>query len=152
MHVENVFGTAISVYLTLVAGFAAIAATTAIEEDDRPNLPARVGRSVTRTSLFLGAPTVIGILVMMAWFSKDGGGGIMSREMGLCILGVIGLGGVFLAWLGSLVLGMIGGAIAKNLPALAAGAVVFLFTSGGAPLMLLFLLMDLSVNKGRRTH
>lgn len=87
MHLDNPFGTAISVYLTLVAGFAAIAATNAIEEDDRPNLPRRVGQSVTLTSLCLGA-----------------------------------------------------------------GAVVFLFTSGGAPLMLLFLLLDLAVNKGRRTH
>lgn len=152
MLVENAFGTAISVYLTLIAGFAAIAATTAIEEDDRANLPARVGRSVTRTSLFLGAPAVIAFLVLLSSASKGGGGGIMSREMGLCILGVIGLGGVFVAWLGSLVLSMIGGAIAKNLPALAAGAVVFVFTSGGAPLMLLFLLLDLSAHKGARSR
>lgn len=151
MHLGNPFGTAISVYLTLVAGFAAIAATNAIEEDDRPNLPARVGRSVTLTSLFLGAPAVI-ILLLVLSAGPGGNSGIMSKEMGLCFLGVIGLGGVFVAWLGSYVLGMLGGIVAKNLPALAAGAVVFLFTSGGAPLMLLFLLLDLAVNKGRRTH
>jgi hypothetical protein len=152
MHLGNPIGTAISVYLTLVAGFAAIAATNAIEEDDRPNLPARVGRSVTLTSLFLGAPAVIILLLVLSSGSKGGNSGIMSKEMGLCFLGVIGLGGVFVAWLGSYVLGMLGGVVAKNLPALGAGAVVFLFTSGGAPLMLLFLLLDLAVNKGRRTH
>lgn len=147
MQVENPIGTAVSVYVTLIAGFAAITASTAIEEDDRENLPRRVGRSVTKTSLALGVPALLAFLYLLLSESKPGSAGIMSRELGVCILFVIGLAGVFGVWLGTFVMGLLGGAVAKNLGALPAALVVFLFTSGGAPLMLVLTLGQMALRR-----
>lgn len=136
MPIEAILGSAANVYLMLIAAFAARTAWVAVQQDDRENLSSRVGSSVTLANLVLGLPALLGFLSLLLHESKPGAGGIMSREMGVCILFVIGLVGVLAVWFATFVMGKVGAAIARNVDAVAAAAVVFVFTSAGAPLML----------------
>lgn len=132
----TLFGLMGTVYLTLLGGFAAIAATTAAQEGDRQGLPMRVFWSITKTTCFLGVPMLLAVIVLLASESPGNGGGIMSRNMGLFVMTLFGMLGLLAVWVGTVVMGLLGAAVARNLPALAAGATVFAFCAGGIPLML----------------
>jgi hypothetical protein len=128
-------GSALSTYLTVVAGLAAISATRAAEEGDRPGLPRRVYRTITRTTLGLGLPAVLALVVGLPLFAT-GSSGMMTPGAAAFLLGTFALLGLLAAWVGTITMGFVGSALAVKLPPLAAGAVVFLCCSLGAPAFL----------------
>jgi hypothetical protein len=131
LDVGQVIGGAVSAWLSIIAGFAAITATRAAEEDDRQNMAARVSRTVSFSTLGLGCLAVLGAVVALYTFGSEGG---MMSLGGLSFFMVIfGLAGVIGLWVGALVMGFVGCAVAKNLPPLLAGLAVFACTSLGAP-------------------
>jgi hypothetical protein len=123
---EQLLSNAVALYFLLLAGFAAIAAVTAIQDGERAKVGEVVFWSLTKTSIFLGVPALIGFLVFLnSQSTGDGGGGIMSRNMGLFVLFFLGSLGLLVLWVGGIIVGFVGAALARNLPPLAAGAVVF---------------------------
>ena len=138
MDVGQLFGLLISVYFLLLAGFAAIAAASALEEGDGAGLAKRVFWSITRTTIFLGVPGLIGVLVFLSSDAGHGSGdnGIMSKNMGLFVLFFAGMLGLFALWVGSITLGFLGAALARNLRPMV-GAALFFFLISGAPLLMI---------------
>lgn len=124
-----------AIYMTLLGGFAAITAATAIEEDDAENLAKRVFWSVTKTSLFLGLPALVAVMLFLNGQAGSGSSGIMSKNLGLVVLIGIGLVGLFALWLGAITMGFIGAAVAKKFRPMVAAIVVFLFIAA-APLLI----------------
>lgn len=141
MHALDPFAmllAAVSVYVTLLAGFAAVAATRAVEEDDRPSMGARVSRAVNRATLWLGAPALAGLVWLLAAQAGPGqGSGVMTRDVGLCVVLVVGALGLLVVWVATTAMSLVSVAVARQLPATAVGLVVFAFTSCGAPVVLL---------------
>jgi hypothetical protein len=122
-------------YFFLLAGFAAITTAEALEEDDARGLGTRVFRSLTKTTLFLGLPGLIALLVFLNSESRGDGGGIMSKNTGLFVLFVIGALGLLVLWVGAITLGLAGSAVVRNLPPKTGAALMFLFVCG-APLLM----------------
>jgi hypothetical protein len=131
LDVGQVIGGAISAWLSIIAGFAAISATRAAEEDDRQNMTARVSRTVSFSTLGLGCLGLVGAIV--ALYSGGTDSGMMTRGGLSFFMVIFGLAGVIGLWVGALVMGFVGCAVAKNLPPLLAGLAVFACTSLGAP-------------------
>lgn len=136
MDVGQLFALSIGVYFLLLAGFAAITTAQALEEDDGAGLPMRVFWSLTKTTAFLGFPALIAMLVFLNSESTPGqGSGIMSKDMGFIVLFIFGALGLVALWVGSITLGFIGTAVARNLRPLVGAGVLFLFV-GGAPVFM----------------
>lgn len=134
MDVGQLFALLIGTYFLLLAGFAAITAARALEEDDRAGLPVRVFWSLTKTTGLLGFPGLIALLAFLNSQSGPGqGSGIMSKDMGFFVLFLFGSLGLLGSWVGAITLGFIGSAIARNLRPLVGAGVLFLFVAG-APL------------------
>lgn len=135
MDAGQLFGLIGGVYFLLLGGFAAITAAQALEEGDGAGLGMRVFRSLTKTTLFLGVPTLIAVIALLAHESRGGGGGIMSRDLGLFVLFFAGLLGLLVLWTGSITMGFVGAAVARNLSPWGGALAIFLFV-GGAPVLM----------------
>lgn len=134
MDVGQLFSLVIGVYFLLLAGFAAITTARALEEEDRAGLALRVFASLTKTTVFLGLPALIAVLIFLNSESAPGqGSGIMSKDMGLFVLFLVGALGLFALWVGAITLGFIGAAVTRNLRPMVGAGVIFLFIAG-APL------------------
>lgn len=122
-------------YFFLLASFAAITTAQALEEDDGAGLPRRVFWSLTKSSLFLGLPGLIGFLMFLNHDAGGrGGGGIMSKDTGLFLLFLAGCGGLVLLWLCAITLGFIGSTVVRNMRPMAGAGLLFLFVCG-APVL-----------------
>lgn len=136
MDVGQLFSILLAGYFLLLAGFAALTTAQALEQDDGANLPMRVFWSLTKTTLFLGFPALIGVLVFLNSESVgSGNSGIMSKNMGFFVLFLFGSLGLLGLWVGAITLGFIGSAVARNLRPLVGAGVVFVFITG-APLFM----------------
>lgn len=136
MEVGQLFAFVIGAYFLLLAGFAAITAAQALEEDDGAGLPMRVFWSLTKTTLFLGLPMLIGVLIFMNSEAKGGDSGIMSKGMGLFVLFLLGALGLLGLWIASITMGFLGAALTRNMQPMVGAAVLFFFISG-APLLMI---------------
>ncbi len=145
---ESVLYTLLCAYFLLHAGFAGKVATHAVEEDDRLRMSRRVYRSTCGTTLLLGVPLLLTFMVW--WFAQYGGDGLVTKGRGLLLLGLFGTVGLLAVWIVLVVSGYIGTAIAKRLPAAAAGAVVFVACTVGLPLFFLVYRLG-NVLSGRAT-
>ncbi len=137
MDVGQLFALLLSIYFVLLAGFAAITTATALEEGDSAGLARRVFWSLTKTTLFLGFPGLIGLLMFLS--SESGAGsdsGIMSKNMGLFVMFFFGSLGLLALWVGSITLGFLGAAVTRNLRPTVAAGVLFVLVSG-APLLVI---------------
>jgi hypothetical protein len=77
--------------------------------------------------------------------SGEKGSGVMTSGAAGVLLAVFGVLGLLAVWVGTVVMGLAGSALAKRLPPLGAGAVVFVACSMGAPAFLLFALVGRSL-------
>lgn len=131
MDVGDFFGRIIGVYFFVLGAFAAMAAAQALEDDDAEGLPSRVFKSLTKTTFFLGFPGLIGVLLFLnSQTTGSGNSGIMSKNMGFFVLFLFGALGLVGLWVGAIVMGFIGSAIAKSLRPMVGALVVFAFISG----------------------
>ena len=140
-------------YLCLPAAFAALTTARYLSNDLGDELGNAIFRSVTKTTVFIGLPTVIGFLVFLnADASGSGSGGMMSRNMGLFILFMIGAFGLAAVWVGTLVMGFIGAAVARRMQPLVGAAVVFAFCTGGVPLFAALYVVTAQAEAMKRHH
>ena len=78
MDPAQLAATAISIYILLLSGFATLAAIRAISADEQDQLAMRVFWSLTKTTLFLGLPMMLGFLGFMGSQMSPNSSGIMS--------------------------------------------------------------------------
>ncbi len=132
----TLFASAVGIYFLLLAGFAAITTAQALEEDDRVGLPMRVYWSLTKTTLFLGLPALIALLILVRANAGPGqGSGIMTNDTAVFVFFFVGALGLLIAWLGAITLGFVGSAIARNLPPTLGAGVLFLIVCGAPALI-----------------
>ena len=131
MDPGQAFGLVGGIYYLLLGGFAAITTAEALEEGDAAGLGTRVFRSVSKTTVFLGVPTLIGMLALLASESRGDGGGIMSRDMGLFVLFLVGALALLFLWCGAVAMGFLGVALARRLRPGVGALTVFLCVSAG---------------------
>lgn len=149
----QVFATAIGVYFLLLAGFAAIAAAQALEAGDREGMPKRVYWSINKTTLFLGVPALIGLLLLLNSLSGSGqGSGVMTKDFALGAFFVFGMIGLLIAWIGAVTMGFVASAIVRNLSPTVAAGVLFLLVCGAPVYMAVVMTVGSAQNKRAQNH
>lgn len=113
-------------WFAVLGGFAAWTTMQALGVDAGDEVPERVQRSLSRTSLFLGLPFVIGVnLWLRSTMGPGHGSGVMTKDTAIVLFIIVGLVCLFFAWLGALLIGLVASSFAKRLPPLAAALVIF---------------------------
>lgn len=121
-------------YFLLLGGFAALATARALEEGDAEGLARRVFVSLTRTTFLLGLPGLIAFLAFLNSESRGQGGGIMSRDMGLFVLFVLGFLGLFAIWTAAITMGFVASLAVKTMKPRIGAAVMVAFLAAAPSL------------------
>lgn len=127
MGPEELIVAVVVALLAAIPIFPSRAAYLAVASERREQVGNVVFWSVTKTTFVLGMFAMLFVLSVLSSDAPQGAAnsGIMSRDMGLAVLLLLGAVALTFLWLGEILAGFVGTIIAKNLSARAAAAVVF---------------------------